>query len=99
MKRPRPPWRDPEIEALKIEIKKRETDVSTASDEVVVVEKLIHDFGIRHNRELGEIVSPDNIGAKRTKAKKRNGNMRRPPGILKVTASNMKKQKRRNSLR
>ena len=47
----------PEIEALKIEIKKLEMDVSTASDEVVVVEKLIHDFGIRHNRELGEILS------------------------------------------
>jgi hypothetical protein len=50
-------YEDPEIEALKIEIKKLEIDVSSTSDEVVEIEKLIHDFGIRHSRELGEIVS------------------------------------------
>lgn len=50
-------FEDPEIEALKIEIKKLEIDISSASDEVAEIEKLIHDFGIRHSKELGEIVS------------------------------------------
>ncbi len=50
-------YQDPEIEALRIEIKKLEMDVTSSSDEVTEIEKLIHDFGIRHNNELGEIVS------------------------------------------
>ncbi len=50
-------YQDAEVEALKIEIKKLEIEVSSASDEVIETEKLIHDFSIRHSRELGEIVS------------------------------------------
>ncbi len=50
-------YQDSEVEALKIEIKKLEMEVSSASDEVTDTEKLIHDFSIRHSRELGEIVS------------------------------------------
>lgn len=50
-------FEDPEIDALKIEIKKHEIDICTTSGEIAEIEKLIHDFGIRHNRELGEIVS------------------------------------------
>jgi hypothetical protein len=47
---------NPEIDVLKIEIKKLEIELSTTSDEIIEIEKLIHDFGIIHNRELGEIV-------------------------------------------
>ncbi|HLG35692.1 MAG TPA: J domain-containing protein [Bacteroidia bacterium] len=50
-------YEDPEVEVLKIEIKKLEIEIGNASDEVADTEKLIHDFGIRHNNELGEIVS------------------------------------------
>ncbi len=48
-------YEDPEIESLKIEIKKLEIEVTALSDEIADTEKLIHDFGIRHSRELGEI--------------------------------------------
>ncbi len=50
-------YEDPEIEALKIEIKYLETEISNASNEIVETEKLMHDFGLRHSRELGELVS------------------------------------------
>ncbi|MBI2270427.1 MAG: J domain-containing protein [Bacteroidetes bacterium] len=50
-------YEDPEIEALKIEIKRLEISVSTASDEVAEIEKLIHDFGVMHSQELGEIIN------------------------------------------
>lgn len=50
-------YEDPEIESLKIEIKKLEIEVSSLSDEIAETEKLIHDFGVRHSRELGELIS------------------------------------------
>ncbi len=48
-------YEDLEIEALKIEIKKLEFEVSSKSDEIAEIEKLIHDFVLIHNKELGEI--------------------------------------------
>lgn len=48
---------DPEIDAFKLEIKSLESLINNLSNEKAELEKLIHDFGIRHNRELGEIVS------------------------------------------
>lgn len=50
-------YEDSEIESLKIEIKKLEITISTLSDEIADTEKLIHRFGLRHSKELGEIVS------------------------------------------
>jgi hypothetical protein len=47
---------DPEIEGLKLEAKVLETEVNQLSDEKVELEKLIHEFGVRHNNELGELI-------------------------------------------
>lgn len=47
---------DPELDALKFEIKSLETEINTLSDEKADLEKLIHEFGIRHNTELGELL-------------------------------------------
>ena len=47
---------DPETEALKLEIKGLEIAINSLSDEKADIEKLIHEFGIRHNQELGELI-------------------------------------------
>lgn len=47
---------DPEIDALKLEIKSLEEAINFLSDEKADLEKLIHEFGIRHNKELGELL-------------------------------------------
>ncbi len=47
---------DPELEGLKLEAKVLESEVSELSDEKAELEKLIHDFGVRHNNELGELI-------------------------------------------
>jgi len=47
---------DPELEGLKLEAKVLESEVNQLSDEKADLEKLIHDFGVRHNNELGELI-------------------------------------------
>lgn len=47
---------DPEVEGLKLEAKSLEAKLNTLSDEKADLEKLIHEFGVRHNKELGEII-------------------------------------------
>ena len=47
---------DPKIDALKLEIKALEVAINILSNEQADVEKLIHEFGIRHNKELGELI-------------------------------------------
>jgi hypothetical protein len=47
---------DPEIDALKFEIKSLEAEINNLSDEKADLEKLIHEFGVRHNNELGELI-------------------------------------------
>jgi len=52
---------DPEIEGLKLEAKSLEAQVNALSDKKVDLEKLIHEFGVRHNRELGEPYVDDRL--------------------------------------
>ena len=47
---------DPEIEALCFEAKALEAQLQQLSDEKAELEKLIHEFGVRHNQELGELI-------------------------------------------
>lgn len=47
---------DPEIEALKFEAKALERELQQLSVEKAELDKLIHDFGVRHNQELGELI-------------------------------------------
>lgn len=47
---------DPEIEALRFEAKAIEAQIKQLSDEKAELEKLIHEFGVRHNKELGELI-------------------------------------------
>ncbi|MBP6024510.1 J domain-containing protein [Ferruginibacter sp.] len=47
---------DPEVDAIKFEIKSLEAAINDLSDEKADLEKLIHEFGIRHNNELGELI-------------------------------------------
>lgn len=47
---------DPEINALKLEIKSLEVEINGLASEKADLEKLIHEFGIRHNKELGELI-------------------------------------------
>jgi len=47
---------DPEIEGLKLEAKSLEAKLNKLSDEKADLEKLIHEFGVRHNKELGELI-------------------------------------------
>lgn len=49
-------YNDPEIEGLKLEAKSLEARLNKLSNEKADLEKLIHEFGIRHNRELGELI-------------------------------------------
>src|SRR5665647_2676037 len=47
---------DPEIEGLKLEAKSLEAELNKLSNEKADLEKLIHEFGVRHNKELGELI-------------------------------------------
>ncbi len=47
---------DPEIELIKQEIKNLEIEIEQVNDEIVECQKLIHDFGIQHSLELGDIL-------------------------------------------
>jgi hypothetical protein len=49
-------YSDPEIEGLKLEAKSLETELNKLSNEKADLEKLIHEFGVRHNKELGELI-------------------------------------------
>lgn len=49
-------WIDPEIDALKLEIKALEVEVNNLSDEKAELEKIVHEFGVRHNQELGKLI-------------------------------------------
>ncbi len=45
-----------EISVLKLEIKELEIEINTLNNEKAEIEKLIHEFEIRHTKELGEII-------------------------------------------
>ena len=47
---------DPEIEALHFEAKSLEKQIQELSNEKVELDKLIHEFSVRHNNELGELI-------------------------------------------
>ena len=47
---------DPEIEALRFEAKTLEGQLQELSHEKAELEKLVHEFGVRHNTELGELI-------------------------------------------
>lgn len=47
---------DPEIDGLKLEAKSLEAKLNKLSEEKADLEKLIHEFGVRHNKELGELI-------------------------------------------
>ncbi len=49
-------YTDVEIETLRLEVKSLETYLQLLSDEKTEAEKLIHEFGVRHNKELGELI-------------------------------------------
>ena len=49
-------YNDPELEGLKLETKILEAEVNILSNEKADLEKLIHEFGVRHNNELGELI-------------------------------------------
>ena len=49
-------YNDPEIEGLRLEAKSLEAELNTLSDEKADLEKQIHEFGVRHNNELGELI-------------------------------------------
>jgi len=50
-------YEDPEVEALKIEIRKLEAELNALTNEKANIEKTIHDFNIRYHRELGDLIS------------------------------------------
>lgn len=47
---------DPEIEALRFEAKTLEKQIQELSNEKSELDKLIHEFNVRHNQELGELI-------------------------------------------
>lgn len=47
---------DPEIEALRLEAKGLEKQIQQLNDEKAELDKLIFEFGVRHNQELGELI-------------------------------------------
>ena len=47
---------DPEMDGLKLEAKSLEAKLNKLSNEKADLEKLIHEFGVRHNKELGELI-------------------------------------------
>lgn len=49
-------YTDTEIEGLRLEAKSLEAELNKLSYEKANLEKLIHEFGVRHNTELGELI-------------------------------------------
>lgn len=49
-------YNDPEIDGLKLEAKSLEAELNKLSNEKADLEKLIHEFGVRHNKELGKLL-------------------------------------------
>lgn len=49
-------WADPEIAALKLEIKNLENQLNAYDNEKIELEKILSDFHHRHSMELGEII-------------------------------------------
>lgn len=49
-------WIDPEIAALKLEIKNLENQLNAFDNEKIELEKLLSDFQHRHSKELGKII-------------------------------------------
>ncbi|MEO7308951.1 MAG: J domain-containing protein [Chitinophagaceae bacterium] len=49
-------YTDPEIEALRFEAKTLEAQIQERSNEKAELDKLIHEFDVRHNHELGELI-------------------------------------------
>jgi hypothetical protein len=49
-------WSDPEIAALKLEIKNVENQINAFDNEKIELEKMLSDFQNRHSVELGEII-------------------------------------------
>jgi hypothetical protein len=49
-------WNDPEISALKLEIKNLENQLNGFDNEKIEIEKLLSEFQYRHTIELGEII-------------------------------------------
>jgi len=49
-------WIDPEVAALKFQIKNLETELAQLAGKKVDLEKIISDFQYRHNKELGPII-------------------------------------------
>lgn len=49
-------YNDPDIEKLKQELRKLEDELNQLSDQKVSIEKLLHDFSLRHHLELGNII-------------------------------------------
>jgi hypothetical protein len=47
---------DEELSALKLEARALEIQISTLEDELIEIEKQIHDFEVAYNKELGEII-------------------------------------------
>jgi hypothetical protein len=47
---------DPEIEALRFEAKTLERQIQSLSNEKSELDKIIHEFSVRHTRELGELL-------------------------------------------
>ena len=47
---------DPEVEALRFEAKGLEKQIQELSNEKAELDKLIHEFSVRHNQELGELI-------------------------------------------
>ncbi len=47
---------DPEIMAMKLEMKALEIQISSLEDEKIEIEKLLFNFEIRHNKELGDLI-------------------------------------------
>lgn len=50
-------WQDPEVPALQLEIRSLEWQLASLEDEKADIEKQIYAFNIRHNQELGELIS------------------------------------------
>lgn len=50
-------YEDPELNALKVEIKALELELTSISNEKADAEKLVVEFGIRHNQILGAVIS------------------------------------------
>ena len=50
-------YEDNESVSLKLEIKKLEIEITSVNNEIAEIEKSIHDFGLRHQQELGKIIN------------------------------------------